>query len=148
MNDNEINVTNDANGKVVFAEDVVATIASLAACDVEGVHAMNGTAMEGISEKFGKKSYTKGIRVQVGAEECIVDVNVIIKYGHKIVEVANKIQSEVKNAIETMTGLKVVEVNVYVNAVYFVPETKPEEIDTAVVENEPIQEPTEETEEK
>ena len=56
MNDNEINVTNDANGKVVFAEDVVATIASLAACDVEGVHAMNGTAMEGISEKFGKKS--------------------------------------------------------------------------------------------
>ena len=75
-------------------------------------------------------------------------MNVIIKYGHKIVEVANKIQSEVKNAIETMTGLKVVEVNVYVNAVYFVPETKPEEIDTAVVENEPIQEPTEETEEK
>lgn len=132
MNDNEINVTSDANGKVVFAEDVIATIASLAACDVEGVHAMNGTAMEGISEKFGKKSYTKGIRVQVGSEECAVDVNVIVKYGHKIVEVANKIQTEVKNAIGTMTGLKVVEVNVFVNAVYFVPETKQDEIEAAV----------------
>lgn len=130
MNDNEINVTSDANGKVVFAEDVIATIASLAACDVEGVHAMNGTAMEGISEKFGKKSYTKGIRVQVGSEECAVDVNVIVKYGHKIVDVASKIQTEVKNAIENMTGLKVVEVNVYVNAVYFIPETKQEEIES------------------
>lgn len=146
MNDNEINVANDANGKVVFAEDVVATIASLAACDVEGVHAMNGTAMEGISERFGKKSYTKGIRVQVGAEECAVDVNVIIKYGHKIVDVANKIQTEVKNAIETMTGLKVVEVNVYVNAVYFVPEEKAEEIDAAV-EPESVVETSEESEE-
>lgn len=147
MNDNEINVTNDANGKVVFAEDVVATIASLAASDVEGVHAMNGTAMEGISERFGKKSYTKGIRVQVGAEECAVDVNVIIKYGHKIVEVANKIQSEVKNAIETMTGLKVVEVNVFVNAVYFVPETKPEEIEAETVEK-PVEASEEASEEK
>ena len=137
MNDNEINVTSDANGKVVFAEDVIATIASLAACDVEGVHAMNGTAMEGISEKFGKKSYTKGIRVQVGAEECAVDVNVIVKYGHKIVDVAQKIQAEVKNAIENMTGLKVVEVNVFVNAVYFIPEAKQNEIDTAA-ENDQI----------
>ena len=150
MNDNEINVTNDANGKVVFAEDVVATIASLATCDVEGVHAMNGTAMEGISEKFNKKkSYTKGIRVQVGSEECAVDVNVIIKYGHKIVEVANKIQAEVKNAIETMTGLKVVEVNVYVNAVYFVPEVKQEELDEAAdAEVEPIEDIEEDTEDK
>lgn len=145
MNDNEINVTNDANGKVVFAEDVVATIASLAACDVEGVHAMSGTAMEGISERFGKKSYTKGIRVQVGAEECAVDVNVIIKYGHKIVDVANKIQAEVKNAIETMTGLKVVEVNVYVNAVYFVPEVKQEEIEEAT-EVEPAEPETDDQE--
>lgn len=127
MNENEINVTTDAEGKVVFAEDVVATIASLAAGEVEGVYSMSGTAMEGLGEMFGKKSYTKGVRVQVGAEECAADISVVIRYGYRIREVANNIQVEVKNAIETMTGLKMVEVNVYVNAVYFEPEAKPEE---------------------
>ena len=146
MNDNEINVTYDSNGKVVFAEDVVATIAALAAGDVEGVYAMNGTAIEGISERFGKKVYTKGIRVQVGAEECAVDVNVILRYGYKVIEVANNIQSEVKNAIETMTGLRVVETNVYVDAVYFEPEKKRAEIPAAapVQEAEPISVPEQE----
>ena len=105
---------------------MVATIASLAAGDVEGVHAMSGTAMEGLTEKFGKKSYTKGIRVEVGTEECAVDLSLIIKYGYRIQEVAKKVQQEVKNAIETMTGLRVVEVNVFVNAIFFEPEKKAE----------------------
>lgn len=127
MSDIDTNVESSQGGKVVFAEDVVATIASLAASDVEGVHAMSGTAMDGISEKFGKKSYTKGIKVEVGTEECAVDINVIIKYGYRIQEVSQKVQQEIKNAIETMTGLKVVEVNVYVNSIYFEPEKKVEE---------------------
>lgn len=126
MDEKEINVESTQGGKVVFAEDVVATIASLAAGDVEGVHAMSGTAMEGLTEKFGKKSYTKGIRVEVGTEECAVDLSLIIKYGYRIQEVAKKVQQEVKNAIETMTGLRVVEVNVFVNAIFFEPEKKAE----------------------
>ena len=117
MDEKEINVESTQGGKVVFAEDVVATIASLAAGDVEGVHAMSGTAMEG---------YTKGIRVEVGTEECAVDLSLIIKYGYRIQEVAKKVQQEVKNAIETMTGLRVVEVNVFVNAIFFEPEKKAE----------------------
>lgn len=132
MDINEIDVTVDPAGKVVFAEDVVATIGSLAASEVDGFYAMSGTAMEGISERFGKKSYTKGVRVEVGAEECAIDISVIIKYGYRIREVANKIQIEVKNAIETMTGLKVVEVNVYVNAVHFETEKKAEETKPSV----------------
>ena len=113
-------------GRIVFAEDVVATIAFLAASEVEGVHAMIGTTMEGLSEKLGKKNYTKGVKVEVGTEECACDITIVVKYGYRIQEVAQKVQQEIKNAIETMTGLKVVEVNVNVNGIYFEPEKKEE----------------------
>lgn len=126
MDERELNVESNQGGKVVFAEDVVATIASLAAGDVEGVHAMSGTAMDGLTEKFGKKSYTKGIRVEVGTQECAVDLSLIIKYGYRIQDVARKVQQEVRDAIETMTGLKVVEVNVAVSSIYFEPVKKDE----------------------
>ena len=123
MDENNILTTEAAQGgKIIFAEDVIATIASLAASEVDGVHAMSGTAMEGLSEKFGKKSYTKGVKVEIGTEECAVDINVVVKYGYRIQDVCTKIQQEIKNAIETMTGLRVVEVNVMVPQVYFEPE--------------------------
>lgn len=113
-----LNESNEA-GKVVFAEDVVATIATLAAAEVEGVHGMSGTTFEGIGEKLGKKSYTKGIKAEVGSVECAVDMTLIVKYGYRIQEVCSNVQEAVKNAIETMTGLRVVEVNIVVNSVYF-----------------------------
>ncbi len=116
---NEIAVGSNAGGKVVFADDVIATIASLAASEVEGVFAMTGTAMEGLSEKLGKKNYTKGVKVEVGSEECAVDLSMIVRYGYRIQEVCQKVQDGVRSAIETMTGLKVVEVNVYVQSVSF-----------------------------
>ncbi len=122
-----MNDGNESGGKVVFAEDVVATIASLAAAEVDGVYGMSGTAFEGIGEKLGKKSYTKGIKVEVGSVECAVDMTLIVKYGFRIQEVCQNVQNAVKNAIETMTGLKVVEVNIAVNSVVFAEEKKVEE---------------------
>ena len=106
-------------GRIIFADEVVATIASLAVTDVEGVSALNGGMVEGISEMLGKKSLTKGIKVEVGQEEAAIDVTVSILYGYKIKEVCEKIQEAVKSAIETMTGLHVVEINVFVQSVVF-----------------------------
>lgn len=122
----EINEAVVESGKVVFAEDVVATIAFLAAGEIEGVHAMSGTAMEGISEKLGKKSYTKGVKVELGTEECAVDLALVVKYGHKIQDVCKNAQKAVKSAIETMTGLRVVEVNVLVQSIALQTEAKAE----------------------
>ncbi len=122
-----VNEANEMGGKVVFAEDVVATIASLAASEVEGVYGMSGTTFEGIGEKLGKKSYTKGIKVEVGTVECAVDLTLIVKYGYRIKEVCENVQRAVKEAIENMTGLKVVEVNITVNSVVFIEEKKTEE---------------------
>ena len=126
MNEVDTNMESTQGGKIVFADDVVATIAYLAAGEVEGVHAMIGTTMEGLSEKLGKKNYTKGVKVEVGTEECACDITIVVKYGYRIQDVAQKVQAEIKNAIETMTGLRVVEVNVNVNGIFFEPEKKAE----------------------
>ncbi len=123
----DITIESDENsGKIVFAEDVVATIATLAASEVEGVYGMSGSAFEGIGEKLGKKNYTKGIKVEVGSVECAVDMTIIVRYGFRIQEVCRNVQNAVKNAIETMTGLKVVQVNITVNSIVFAKEVPAE----------------------
>ena len=107
------------NGKVVFAPDVIATIAGLAATEVKGVSGLAGTVIEGISGIFSKKNLTKGVHVEVGQEEAAVDLSINVKYGFRIQDVCTEVQREVKNAIETMTALRVVEVNVIVQSVTF-----------------------------
>ena len=134
--DNEITTEVNATqgGKIIFAPDVIATIASFAAAEVEGVVGMAGV-VEGITGMLNaKKSMTKGIKVEVGEEEVAVDLSVIIRYGYKLHEVCTKIQTGIKNAIETMTGLRVVQVNVFVQSINFdkpEPKTKPAEIQPA-----------------
>lgn len=113
----EVKVTE--GGRIIFANDVVATIAALAAADVPGVAAMSGGVMEGFTEKLGKKNLTKGVKVEVGQEEAAVDLSALIQYGYRIQDVCANVQQAVKNAIETMTGLKVVEVNVFVQGIVF-----------------------------
>ena len=120
--DNEI--TRELNevqgGRITFAPDVIATIASLAAAEVEGVEGMAGGVVEGITGMLNnKKSMTKGVKVEVNEEQVTVEINVIIKYGYKLHEVCANIQSGTKNAIETMTGLTVSAVNVFVSSISF-----------------------------
>ena len=115
----EVSKVEAEGGRILFADEVVATIASLAVSDVEGVSALSGGMVEGITEMLGKKNMTKGVKVEVGQEEAAVDVSVSVRYGYKIKEVCEKIQAAVKSAIETMTGLRVVEVNVFVQSVVF-----------------------------
>jgi len=116
--------TGDEYGKVLFADDVVATIAGLAATDVKGVAAMSGGLANGIAEKLGRKSLSKGVKVQVGEKETAIDLYIIVDYGVKVPEVAWNIQENVKKAVETMTGLSVIKVNIHVQGVSFEKETK------------------------
>lgn len=118
--DNELYAEVDQNegGKVIFSNDVVATIASLATNEVEGVAGMSGSVV-GEWAKLGKKSHTKGVKVDVRDENTTVEMSIMVKYGFKIHEVCQQIQRNVKNAIETMTGLNVVAVNVSVQSIVF-----------------------------
>ena len=112
----EVTLENNANIKI--ADDVIAVIAGAAASEVPGVSAMAGGFAGGISEVFsGKKNFAKGIKVEAGEKETRIDVNIIVEYGVRIPDVAFEIQNRVKKAVENMTGLEVVEVNVHVQGV-------------------------------
>lgn len=110
----------DGGGKIIFATDVIATIAGLAATEVEGVDSLSGTVVEGITGMLAsKKNFTKGVKVEVKEDEVALDMSIAVKYGTKIHEVCRRVQEGVKNAIETMTGLRVTTVNISVQSVTF-----------------------------
>lgn len=107
-------------GRITFAPDVIATIANLAAAEIDGVDGMSGNVAESISGMLNsKKNLTKGVRVEVSEDEVSIELAVIVKYGFKIHEVCHNIQRSIKNAIETMTGLRVLQVNVSVQSISF-----------------------------
>lgn len=114
-------------GRIEIAPEVIEVITGLAAAEVEGVAHMSGGFVGDLAERLGRKNLAKGVKVEVGKKEAAVDVFLIIEYGYKIPEVARKIQENVQNAIENMTGLKVVEVNVHVVDVEFKSEKKSEQ---------------------
>ncbi|MCF6464250.1 Asp23/Gls24 family envelope stress response protein [Clostridium sp. Cult1] len=117
-------------GTVKIANEVVAIIAGLAATEVDGVTSMSGGLTGDITEMLGMKNLSKGVKVEVGEKEAAIDIFLIVDYGSKISEVATKVQHNVKETVETMTGLNVVEVNVNVQGVN-IPKEEPK------VENEP-----------
>ncbi|MFZ5596582.1 MAG: Asp23/Gls24 family envelope stress response protein [Bacillota bacterium] len=114
-------------GSIRVADEVVKIIAGLAATEVPGVVAMSGGVVGGIAEMLGRKNMSKGVKVEVGEKEAAVDLFVVVEYGTRIPDVAAKIQESVKRAIESMTGLSVVEVNVNIQGVTFGAEAKEEE---------------------
>ena len=103
---------------IQIADDVVAVIAGKAVSEAPGVYAMAGGFAGGISEVFsGKKNLAKGIKAEIVENTAKIDVNIIVEYGSRIPDVAFEIQNRVKKAVESMTGLKVVDVNVHVQGV-------------------------------
>ena len=102
--------------------------AGIGACLGGPVGAAVGGIAGGIAEILGRKNFSKGVKVEVGEKEAAVDLYIIVQYGIRIPEVALAAQENVKRAIETMTGLSVIEVNVHVQGVGFPEEEpKPEE---------------------
>lgn len=101
-------------GQVQIADEVVAIIAGLAATEVEGVASMAGNITKELVSKLGKKSLSKGIRVDV--EEGVVHVQVAlnIAYGYSVPKTCKKVQEKVKTAIENMTGLEVSRVDIQI----------------------------------
>ena len=100
----------DADYRV--SDDVVASVAGMAAAEVAGVTAMG--AGPGLADVLAKRYPTRGVRVEIGTREVAVDVYLHVAYGERIPAVAQRVQESVRRAVEGMTGLRVVEVNVHV----------------------------------
>lgn len=114
------------NGDIKIAEDVVATIAGVSATDVKGVAGMSGGLVGGIAEILGKKSLSKGVKIDINDKGAFIDLYLIVEYGVRIPDIAWEIQDKVKTTIQTMTSLNVVEVNIHIQGVSF-PNEKEEE---------------------
>ena len=103
-------------GEVQIAE-VVAIIAGLAATEVEGVDSMAGNITNELVGKLGMKNLSKGVKVDVTEEHVSVDLSLNIRYGYSIPSVSEQVQEKVSTAIENMTGLTVLDVNVKIAGV-------------------------------
>ena len=99
-------------GEVQIADEVVATIAGLAATEVEGVASMAGNVTKELIGKLGVKNLSKGVKVLATDNNVDVDLALNIDYGYSIMKVSEKVQDRVKSAIENMTGLEVSMVNI------------------------------------
>ena len=104
-------------GEVRIADEVVAIIAGLAATEVGGVDSMAGNITNELVGKLGMKNLSKGVKVDVTEEHVSVDLSLNIKYGYNIPDVSERVQDRVKSAIENMTGLTVLDVNIRIAGV-------------------------------
>lgn len=112
------------NGNINISEEVIAVVAGVAASEVNGVCGMSA-ALGGFSEFFGKKNYSKGVKVEINENEVKISVSIMVEYGCKIPDVAWEVQEKIKSEVENMTGMNILCVDVYVNAISL---SKPEKV--------------------
>ncbi|HVJ48917.1 Asp23/Gls24 family envelope stress response protein [Desulfitobacterium sp.] len=109
-------------GAIRIADEVVEIIAGLAASEVEGVAGMSGGLVGDIAHMLSRgKNLAKGVKVEVGEQEAAIELFIVVEYGVSIPDVALRVQEAVKERIESMTGLRVIETNVHVQGVQFRP---------------------------
>ena len=122
-----VDVDLENGGTIKYANEVVAIIAGVAASEVEGIAGMCTSG--GISDIIGRnrsnaRNITRGVKVEIGSEEVSVELYIIVEYGSPIQKVAMEVQENVRKAVETMTGLHVINVDVHVQGVSFEKEKK------------------------
>ena len=105
-------------GSITYANEVIAIISGIAASEIEGIAGM--VTAGGLGEIISKnRNITRGVKVEVGTEEVSVDLYTIVEYGQPIQKVASEVQENVRKSIESMTGLRVVRVDIHVQGVSF-----------------------------
>ncbi|MGW7450923.1 Asp23/Gls24 family envelope stress response protein [Streptomyces sp. NPDC054787] len=113
----------ETRGRTTIADSVVEKIAGMATREVPGIHSL-GTGMSrtlgAVRDKVpgGRPSVSRGVKVEVGERQTAVDLDVVVEYGVSIVDIAGDVRTNVITAVERMTGLDVVEVNITVDDVH------------------------------
>lgn len=127
--------TQSDQGSIRISEDVVASIAALAASETGGVSSLYSTLTSDIVNFLSKKNQSKGVRIELGEGDTVrIEIGLLALFGHNICEVAKQVQQNVCSSVESMTGLRVIEVNVHVGGVVFAPASKEEAVPSAPAE--------------
>ena len=114
--DNNVEIDTNLN----ISEDVIGIIAGLAASEVEGIAGMTLGFVDGINQILGgNKKYSKGVKIELEGKKVTIDLYVNVKYGVRIPDIAWAAQNAVKSAVENMTGLDVIAVNINVQGITF-----------------------------
>ena len=113
-----LEIKNDL-GHVSISDDVIASVAGGTAVSCYGIIGMasKNQVKDGITEILGKENYSKGIIVKKDEDKLVIDLYIIVMYGTKISEIANNVQSSVKYQIEKTLGVKVDEINIYIQGI-------------------------------
>ncbi|MFE9461915.1 Asp23/Gls24 family envelope stress response protein [Streptomyces californicus] len=105
-------------GKTTISDNVVSTIAGIAIRETDGVHSVGRGASKALGAVTGRRSGSSGarraVKVEVGEKQAAIDVDIEVEYGIPIHELADRVRTHVVDAVETMTGLEVVEINIVV----------------------------------
>ena len=133
----KVDVDLENGGTITYANEVIATIAGVAANEIDGIAGMC------ISGGFGEilsrnRNITRGVKVEVGSQEAAVDLYIIVEYGKPIQKVASEVQENVRKALESLTGLHVVRVDVHVQGVSFEKEKKANQTSIEAASSSPV----------
>lgn len=112
-----LDISHDGFGEVQISSEVVSSIAALAAIEINGVQSTIGSITNELVGKLGVKNIGKGVKSTIEGDEVTVDMNINMKYGYNILKTCRQIQEKVKQAVENMTGLEVIAVNVRIAGV-------------------------------
>lgn len=106
-------------GMVRLDEEVIASIASITIGEIEGVADTVGGVSYSLTGMLGKKNGAKGVRVDTGDEGISININITVKYGHSIPELARHVQQRISEEVQKMTGMKVSAVDIFVQGIVF-----------------------------
>lgn len=112
---------------LTFSTEVLKKIAGIAAGEVDGVVSMSGGVVEGIAARLGRKSHSTGVSVESADQEVTISLKIVVEYGKNIPEIYERLDGRVRDAIESMTGMNVVSVSVYVEDIIIPEETDEED---------------------
>ena len=110
-----LDVSSDTGlGKVEIAPEVIEIMTGIAASEVDGLSSMRGNFASGVVERFGKKTHGKGVKVELTNDGILIDLYVVLQFGVSIPEVAQKLQTNIRQTIKNMTALEIAEINIHV----------------------------------
>ncbi|MEN1970131.1 Asp23/Gls24 family envelope stress response protein [Lentibacillus sp. N15] len=110
-----LDVSDDTSlGTVEIAPEVIEVITGIAASEVDGLSSMRGNFATGVVERFGKKSHGKGVKVELTDAGIVIDLYVVLNFGVAIPEIAQKLQTNIRQTIKNMTALEIAEINIHV----------------------------------
>ncbi|MEA5051326.1 MAG: Asp23/Gls24 family envelope stress response protein [Oscillospiraceae bacterium] len=109
----DIESMKNAEGSLRISQDVIASIAKFATLEIEGVDSVS-TANTGVKGLITKTNYLKPIKIELVDDVVNVELNIVVKHGYRIPDLSSQIQQNVKNAIQSMTGLAVARVDIIV----------------------------------